>query len=343
MLYSTLSLVLVSVVAAANKNYAALFDAWKTEHGKSYASAFSEAKAFKAFAHNEDKITAHNAAGLHGVELGHNEFSDLTADEFFATRLGYNTSLPRAAARYLHVATPEMLAAAPDSVDWVAKGAVTSVKNQGQCGSCWSFSATGAMEGAYFLSSGSLLSLSEEDLVQCDTTDNGCQGGLMDNAFKFVEKNGVAAEADYAYMSGTGIRGMCNTAKENAAVVTVSGYTDVPSEDEDSLKTAVAQQPVSVAIEADKSVFQLYKKGVLDSPLCGTKLDHGVLVVGYGTEQGLLTKKDYWTVKNSWGPTWGLNGYIKLKRGKNMCGVATQPSYPTGAKKFQKAVEEERA
>jgi len=340
MLYSALSFALFATAAAGSTNYAGLFDAWKTQYGKSYSSAFAEAKAFRAFAFNEEKISKHNSAGASTFELGHNEFSDLTADEFFATRLGYNATLPKAVANEPHVSTPEMLAAAPDSMDWAEKGAVTPIKNQGQCGSCWSFSATGSMEGAYFLASGKLVSLSEEDLVQCDQVDNGCQGGLMDNAFKFVEKNGVAAEAAYPYMSGTGIRGLCNAKKEKAAVVTVTGFKDVPSEDEDALKTAVAQQPVSIAIEADKSVFQLYKKGVLDSPMCGTKLDHGVLLVGYGTEKTLLGHKDYWKVKNSWGATWGDAGYIKLARGKNMCGVASQASYPTGAKAMTTAVEE---
>ena len=326
-----LSLVLNSLAAQEHKNYAALFDAWKTQHGKSYDSAAAETKAFRTFAFHEDYIAEHNTRG-ESYTLGHNEFSDLTSDEFFATRLGYNATLARPAPSGHHTYTAESLAAAPDSIDWTTKDAVTPVKNQGQCGSCWSFSATGAMEGAYAIASGKLVSLSEEDLVECDQVDQGCGGGLMDNAFKFVEKNGVAAEAAYPYISGTGIRGLCKPAKEKAAVVTVTGFKDVPTQDEDALKTAVAQQPVSVAIEADKSAFQLYKSGVLDKRGCGTKLDHGVLIVGYGTQQGLFGKKDYWKVKNSWGPTWGDAGYVKIARGKNMCGIAMQPSYPTGAK-----------
>jgi len=219
-----------------------------------------------------------------------------------------------------------------DSVDWVAKGAVTPVKNQGRCGSCWSFSTTGSIEGAYQIANGELISLSEEDLVQCDHNgDNGCQGGLMDNAFAWIEKNGIAAEEAYPYTSGEGTTGTCDTTKSAKPVVTISSFRDVPKEDEDALKSAVAQGPVSIAIEADKSAFQLYKGGVLDSPDCGTKLDHGVLIVGYGTDSSL--GKDYWKVKNSWGPTWGEEGYIRLVRGKNMCGVASQASYPKGATK----------
>ena len=154
------------------------------------------------------------------------------------------------------------------------------------------------------------------------------QGGLMDNAFEWILKNGIATEDAYPYTSGTGAGGSCNTVKSKQAVVTLTGFTDVPANDETALLAAVAKQPVSVAIEADKSAFQLYKSGVLDSASCGKQLDHGVLAVGYGTDGG----KDYWKVKNSWGATWGEQGFIRMIRGKNMCGIASQASYPTGAK-----------
>jgi hypothetical protein len=218
-----------------------------------------------------------------------------------------------------------------DSVDWVTAGAVTPVKNQARCGSCWAFSTTGSVEGAYQIANKQLLSFSEEDLVQCDHNgDQGCNGGLMDNAFEWIETNGLALESDYPYTSGSGTTGTCDNAKKAKSAVTITSFKDVPTGDEDALKSAVAQQPVSVAIEADKSAFQMYKGGVLDSPACGKKLDHGVLIVGYGTDAG----KDYYKVKNSWGSSWGESGFLRMVQGKNMCGIAMQPSYPTGAKAY---------
>ena len=187
------------------------------------------------------------------------------------------------------------------------------------------------MEGAYQIANQQLVSLSEEDLVQCDHNgDQGCNGGLMDNAFEWIETNGLAAEAGYPYTSGTGVTGTCDKAKSAQKVVTISSFRDVPKTDEDALKSAVSMQPVSIAIEADKSAFQLYKSGVLDSPRCGKKLDHGVLIVGYGTDAD--SGKDFWKIKNSWGPTWGESGYIRLAHGKDLCGVADSASQPTGVK-----------
>jgi C1A family cysteine protease len=306
----------------------ATFDAWKLQNHKTYATEAAEKAALLAFEGNDNIINAHNA-GNSSYTLGHNEFSDLTWDQFHSMYISELTlNKPRQNRQQVHlkgIGKP-----LDDAVDWVAKGAVTPVKNQGHCGSCWAFSTTGAIEGAFQIAGNTLTSLSEEDLVQCDTNgDHGCSGGLMDQAFEWVSKNGIAAEDAYPYTSGGGVTGTCDTAKRDAPVVTVSGHKDVAQEDEDALKSAVSMQPVSIAIEADKSAFQLYSGGVLDNAACGTKLDHGVLVVGYGTDSGV----DYWKVKNSWGATWGESGYIRMVRGKNQCGLAMQPSYPTGASK----------
>jgi cathepsin L len=227
------------------------------------------------------------------------------------------------------------LGAADDSVDWTTKGAVTPVKNQAQCGSCWAFSATGALEGAIFLQDGVLESLSEQELVSCDKVDSGCNGGAMDNAFTFAEKNGLALESQYPYTSGTGNTGTCQTAKESPAAPHSKGskFTDVTPNSEAALKAAVAQRPVSVAIEADKQAFQFYTSGIIKATAgCGTNLDHGVLAVGYGVDGTTL----YWKVKNSWGATWGDKGFVRLERtesssSKGTCGIAMDASYPTVA------------
>jgi len=304
------------------------FEAWKLEHGKTYTSAAAEQTAFKAWTANDMIIKEHNAKGQSWT-LGHNEFTDLTWQQFAAERLPGLLPQPE-----FRLPRPTFTAPAnfeaPASVDWVAKGAVTPIKNQGRCGSCWAFSTTGSVEGANFVENGVLVSLSEEELVQCSHNGNmGCRGGLMDNAFKWIETTGLCLESADPYTSGTGTTGTCSGESATCTPnVTVTGFKDVAKGDETSLLAAAAQQPVSIAIEADKSAFQMYKGGILDNPACGTKLDHGVLLVGFGTDSG----KDYWKIKNSWGPTWGEAGYIRFIRGKNQCGLANQPSFPTGAK-----------
>lgn len=302
------------------------FNEWKTAHGKTYTSMDHEAKALSAYSANDAIIQTHNAQNL-SYSLGHNAFSDLTWDEFHSTVMSelYLNRNPKNAQR-VHL-KGDVGHPLPKEVDWVKKGAVTPVKNQERCGSCWAFSTTGAVEGALAVKTGKLVSLSEEQLVQCDKNgDQGCNGGLMDNAFEWItEGNKLCTEADYPYTSGSGVTGTCK--KGCTGEVSIKSHSDVPVDDEDALKSAVSKQPVSVAIEADKSAFQLYKTGVFDSTACGTQLDHGVLVVGYGTDDG----SDFWKVKNSWGATWGEEGYIRMARGKNMCGIAKQPSYPKGA------------
>jgi len=216
---------------------------------------------------------------------------------------------------------------APAAIDWRDKGAVTPIKNQGSCGSCWAFSSTGSLEGLNFVQTGSLVSYSEQQLVDCSTSygNEGCNGGLMDDAFQYTETHTLATESAYPY---TGRDGTC---KEPAFTTAINkGFTDVASESSTQLELAVSQQPVSVAIEADRLVFQLYTSGIINSTKCGTNLDHGVLVVGYGTENN----QDYWILKNSWGPTWGEKGFFRIAKdttqdGPGICGLQLQASYPT--------------
>jgi C1A family cysteine protease len=293
------------------------FSAFVAQFRKTYETTEARQYAFEAFTNNDARVQDYNSQGL-SYTLGHNVYSDMKPDDFNSQMYGgyaesfhatrqknYNTKLSTVSKESL-----------PASIDWTTLGAVTPVKDQGQCGSCWAFSAVMAIEGDLFIDTGKLISLSEQDLVSCDHNgDQGCNGGLMDNAFQWVEQNGICAESDYPYSAGSGTTGSCHT--NCTPVATITGYTDVPANDETALAAAVATQPVSVAIEADKSVFQLYKSGVLTSKQCGTQLDHGVGIVGYGSQENT----DYWKVKNSWGASWGMDGYILIERGTNECGI----------------------
>jgi len=316
----------VLAVAAVGSASASTFDEHSKLFGLKFSSPEEEAARRAVFAFNDKKIQEHNAKG-ESWTMGHNAFSTLTSDEFASTYIGGW----RGKQRVNPVATELLSVDAetlPSSVDWTTKGAVTPVKNQGQCGSCWSFSTTGSVEGAHFLATGHLVSLSEQQLVDCSGSygNMGCNGGLMDSAFKYIiAEGGLCSEASYPY---TGSDGTCKSSSCQK-VATISSYKDVPVDSNDAMMAALAQQPVSIAIEADQMSFQFYSGGVMSSS-CGTQLDHGVLAVGYGSLNG----QDYYKVKNSWGASWGMSGYILLGRGSSynggegQCGMLQTPSYP---------------
>ncbi|KDO63329.1 hypothetical protein CISIN_1g047793mg, partial [Citrus sinensis] len=301
---------------------------WMSKYGKVYKNPEEKEKRFRIFKDNVEFIESLNAAGNKPYKLSINEFADQTNQEFKAFRNGYRrpdglTSRKGTSFKYENVID------VPATMDWRKNGAVTPIKNQGPCGSCWAFSAVAATEGITQLTTGKLISLSEQELVSCDTSgvDHGCEGGEMEDAFKFIIHNdGITTEANYPYQA---VDGTCNKTNEASHVAKIKGYETVPANSEEALLKAVANQPVAVSIDASGSAFQFYSSGVFTGD-CGTELDHGVTAVGYGaTANG--TK--YWLVKNSWGTSWGEEGYIRMKRDidakEGLCGIAMDSSYPT--------------
>merc|ERR1712241_503765 len=317
---------LALVASACAVDLSSEWGQFKVKFSKTYDSMEEEGIRRSIWEKHHAYILEHNKAYAMGEStffLGENEFMDMHNDEFVQKMNGYQG---RSGPSNNLVHTNNEVTDLPDTVDWRDKGYITPVKNQKQCGSCWAFSTTGSLEGQWFKKTGTLPSLSEQNLVDCSRKqgNQGCEGGLMDNAFSYIKQNGgIDTEKSYPYK---GTNGKCHFTKANIGA-NDTGYVDVKAKDENALQEAVATVgPISVAIDASHMSFQLYAGGVYHNWFCSeTRLDHGVLAVGYGNYEG----KDFWMVKNSWGPTWGLKGYIMMSRNRhNNCGIASQASYP---------------
>ncbi|CAF1620603.1 unnamed protein product [Adineta steineri] len=303
-------------------------ESWSSFKGvfkKKYFSNEEEANRRQIWEENVAVIHKHNLEvdlGLHSYTLAMNQFGDMTNEEFRKQMNGYKMPSEDESSYQIFSAPVNLIL--PDSVDWRSKGYVTYVKDQGQCGSCWAFSTTGALEGQHFAKTSQLVPLSEQNLVDCSLLNFGCNGGNQDLAYDYIKMHhGISDEQSYPYWAE---RDICQFSKIHIAATT-TGYTRIKKHNETDLQAAIATiGPIAISIDASQSSFQFYSSGVYNEPNCSTKrLDHAVLAVGYGT----LNSTDYYIVKNSWGNNWGTRGYILMSRNKqNQCGIATSALYP---------------
>jgi len=322
-----LALIAVGFALPLDSDLEPQWEAYKSFHTKKYTSS-EEGLRRLIWEENLKRVALHNleaSIGKHSYTLAMNEFADLSGEEFAKIVLG-SCVIPKRNSTGAATFLKSPFIEPPKSVDWRDKNMVTPIKDQKQCGSCWAFSTTGSLEGQHSKKVGKLVSLSEQQLVDCSGKfgNFGCNGGLMDNAFRYIKANhGIDTEASYPYEARDG---PCRFKPADIGA-TVTGYSDIPEGDEAALTQAIASiGPISVAIDASHFSFQLYHQGVYYERRCSsTRLDHGVLAVGYGIEDD----GQFYLVKNSWGLSWGQKGYIKMARNRNNnCGIATQASYP---------------
>ncbi|CAF0747890.1 unnamed protein product [Adineta steineri] len=331
-LISIITIVVLSFgcVLAYNKTRNQQWKLWKDKHKKNYSDA-EELVRRAVWENNSKIIEQHNLQanlGVYTYRLGMNQYGDLTASEVVQKYTGVKVNIETKNNQVREVLVSNSTASLPDSVDWRNQSVVEAVKDQGVCGSCWAFSTAGAIESAYAIKNGTLLSLSEQQLNDCSGGDGneGCNGGTTDNGFVYViNAGGIETESSYSY---TAVDQACMFNATDIAVK-VCDFVQLASGDEAVLQQAVATVgPISVSIDASHSSFHLYESGVYNEPTCSQTLfdlDHAVLLIGYGTDGG----DDYWLIKNSWGTSWGEQGYIKMARNQNnQCGIATFANYP---------------
>ncbi len=337
--FHQIGLVSAGIVGASNTKdrsyYQEKFFDWMIQHPVEIDSSEVFVKMLQNFANNDDIISKHNA-GNHTFTLGHNKFSHLSVSEwrsYLKLDIKRQKTMFHSSGKF-HLPSGQLQIAS--AIDWVAMGAVSSVKDQGSCGSCWAYSAAGALEAAYKLKYSTiyepLIGVSAQWFIDCDTSNNGCDGGLMDSAFAFAEDashGGLCSDTDYPYSTGSDVCKKRTTIPNSSP----EGFYDVTPMSDEALATALNIQPISVGVDASSSAFQLYHYGVFDNKACGEEVNHAMLVVGYATDPSF--GEHYWNVKNSWGTDWGENGYIRLTRNTNKsqksgtCGVLTMPSAPT--------------
>jgi C1A family cysteine protease len=295
----------------------AAFMAYISDFGKNYSSMYEFNLRFEQFIRNYSHIITHNSED-HQFTLGLNQFSDWTQEEY-KSMLTYE---PLADSEIVYENTAIDMNAVSNSVNWVTAGAVNPVKNQGGCGSCWTFSTMAIMESTHKIKSGKLLSFSEQQLVDCVTTSHGCSGGNVGGALNYLMTNAAMSEASYPY---TAKDGTCKYSSTNNTGVKSTSWTHITARDTNAMKTALAKSPFSIAIEADQRVFQSYKSGIFNATDCGTTLDHATAVVGWGTSNGV----EYWLMRNSWGASWGESGYMRIQivSGDGICGINIRPLY----------------
>ncbi|XP_065204941.1 procathepsin L-like [Planococcus citri] len=304
------------------------WNSYKVQFNKMYESAEHDQKRMKIYVDNLDRISKHNELydkGQVTYKLGMNQFADMTSEEFSNLYLSETDSSFAQNTNSRVISSLRSNAQnVPDYVNWVHEGAVTKIKNQGGCGSCWAFATVGLLEGHFYLKNGVLEDLSPQNLVDCDRISHGCNGGYVTTALDYVKENGIATEKEYPYES---VNTSCRYARnEHDSSRTIKEYVQVLPLDETAIKVAVSAGPVKCSMNASDSNFHLYEYGIYNSKNCSQETtNHALVIVGYGTTNH--TKQDYWLVKNSWGVTWGEQGYVRIARGKNVCAIETNNIY----------------